>query len=221
MFKATQTLNQVFLDAESRRISHLFTNDETITGKTLSIDNQKLTNFGSCSYLGLETNSILKEGAIDAVNRFGTQFSSSRTYLSLGLYHELESMLRDIFEKPLIVTASTTLGHLATLPVIIGENDAIVLDLQVHSSVQMACKILKARKVPIYVIPHNNMEALEKKIKNLNNQYDRIWYLADGVYSMYGDFAPFEKLEYFLNKYAKFHLYIDCLLYTSPSPRDS
>jgi 7-keto-8-aminopelargonate synthetase-like enzyme len=116
------------------------------------------------------------------------QFYSSRTYLSLGLYHELETALDDIFEKPTIVTATTTLGHLATLPVIPGENDAVILDLQVHSSIQMATQLLKARKVPVYVIRHNCMESLEKKIQHLNNKHDKIWYFSEGVYSMYGDF---------------------------------
>ena len=65
--------------------------------------------------------------------------------------------LDHIFEKPTIVTASTTLGHLATLPVIIGDNDAVILALQVHSSVQMAVKILKAEGVTVQVIRHNDM----------------------------------------------------------------
>ena len=53
------------------------------------------------------------------------------------------------------------------------------------------------------------MESLEQKIKNLNHKHDKIWYFADGVYSMYGDFAPFNQLTELLNKYDKFHLYID------------
>ena len=195
--------------ASDRGLTHLYTEDESIQGKTVTINKKEVTNFGSCSYLGLEYNEQLKEGVVDAVTRFGTQFSSSRTYLSIGLYQELESELATIFEKPVIVSASTTLGHLATLPVIVGANDAIVLDMQVHSSIQMTTKLLKAQKIATYVIRHNCMESLERKIQDLNNKYDKIWYLADGVYSMYGDFAPFDELELLLNKYKKFHLYID------------
>ncbi|MCP4439424.1 MAG: aminotransferase class I/II-fold pyridoxal phosphate-dependent enzyme [Aureispira sp.] len=209
MSSTIETLNQIVKDGISRGLGHLYTEDSFLTGKSFTIEGQELVNFGSCSYLGLETHPALKQGVVDAVIKYGTQFSSSRTYLSLGLYKDLEKSLSTIFQKPVIVAASTTLGHLATLPTIIGKNDAVVLDLQAHSSIQMTTQLLKARKIPVYIIRHNCMDSLEKKIQHLNNKHDKIWYFADGVYSMYGDFAPFAELENLLNKYKKFHLYID------------
>ncbi|CAA6830283.1 MAG: 2-amino-3-ketobutyrate coenzyme A ligase (EC [uncultured Aureispira sp.] len=209
MGRTIDILNQIVQDAADRGLAHNHTEDESLNGQEITIDGKPLINFGSCSYLGLETHPLLKEGVIDAVTKYGTQFSSSRTYLSLGLYRELETALDYIFEKPTLVAASTTLGHLATLPVIIGKNDAIVLDLQVHASIQMTTQLLKARKIPVCVIRHNCMKSLEKKIQELNNKHDKVWYFADGVYSMYGDFAPFKELEALMNKYKKFHLYID------------
>jgi 7-keto-8-aminopelargonate synthetase-like enzyme/predicted N-acyltransferase len=209
MSKALGTLNQILVHAAKKGVALNSTTDESLSGTQITIKDQSLTNFGSCSYMGLEYHEALKEGAQDALARYGTQFSTSRTYLSLGLYDELEAELHNIFQKPLIATASTTLGHLATLPVIIEDEDAVILDLQVHSSVQMATQILKARKVPIYIIPHNSTEGLEMKIKQLQNKHKKIWYLADGVYSMYGDGAPLQELERMLNTYKQFHLYID------------
>lgn len=209
MGRTIDILNQIVQDAADRGLAHNHTEDESLDGQGITIDGKPLINFGSCSYLGLETHPSLKEGVIDAVTKYGTQFSSSRTYLSLGLYRELETALDYIFEKPTLVTASTTLGHLATLPVIIGKNDAIILDLQVHASIQMTAQLLKARNVPVSVIRHNCMKSLEKRIQELNNKHDKVWYFADGVYSMYGDFAPFKELEALMNKYKKFHLYID------------
>ncbi len=204
-----EVLKQLMENGFSKGVIHQFTGNEPIDGADVSINDQALINFGSCSYLGLEFHPALKEGVTTAVAAYGTQFSSSRTYLSLGLYHQLETALEQIFEQPVIATASTTLGHLAALPVLVKENDAVVIDLQVHSSVQMAVELLKARKVSTYVIPHNDMDALESKIKTLRSKHDKIWYLADGVYSMYGDCAPVHQLESLLNTYKKFHLYID------------
>ena len=210
MSRTLNALNQIIDDGHRRNLVHNFTQDDEFgTNADVTINGDRLVNFGSCSYLGLENEEKLKQGVIDAVTKFGTQFSTSRTYLSLGLYQELESLLRQIFEKPLIATASTTLGHLAAIPVVVGEKDAVILDLQAHSSIQMTIQILKSKKIPIFIIDHNSMDSLEKKIQSLNNDYEKIWYFADGVYSMYGDFAPFKKLEELLNKYKKFHLYID------------
>ena len=133
-----ETLNQIIEEGTRRKLVHNFTSPNSrIPDSHIVIDNHKMLNFGSCSYLGLEKHSNLQHGVINAVSKYGTQFSSSRTYLSHSLYQELEDNLYQIFKRPVIATASTTLGHLATIPVIVGENDAVILDLQVHSSIQM------------------------------------------------------------------------------------
>lgn len=202
-------LNQLIQDGVDRGLLQKFTSNDSIHSSEIEIDDTRYVNFGSCSYMGLEYHPYLKEAVKETVDRFGTQFSTSRTYLSIGLYDELETELSRMFEKPVIATASTTLGHLATLPVIIEENDVVILDLQVHSSVQMTTQILKANKVAVHLIPHNDMESLEMKIKSVQEKANKIWYLADGVYSMYGDYAPLDKLEQLMDKYKKLHLYID------------
>ncbi|MEM6737078.1 MAG: aminotransferase class I/II-fold pyridoxal phosphate-dependent enzyme [Bacteroidota bacterium] len=204
------TLNQIVEDGLKRKLVHNYSSiDFEPPNSLIVVDDHEMVNFGSCSYLGLEKHSDLQNGVIDAVKKYGTQFASSRTYISHGLYHELENLIYQIFHKPLIVTASTTLGHLATIPVVVEKNDAIILDLQVHSSIQMTVQQLKARGLPVSIIKHNCMESLESKIQSLYNKHDQIWYFADGVYSMYGDYAPFEQLDKLLLKYEKFNLYID------------
>ncbi|WP_298518411.1 aminotransferase class I/II-fold pyridoxal phosphate-dependent enzyme [uncultured Kordia sp.] len=204
------TLNQIIEDGFRRKLVHNFTTpNPQLPNNTIVIDDNEMIHFGSCSYLGLEKNRTLQNGVINAVMKYGTQFSSSRGYVSVDLYQELEQLMFQIFNKPAIVSASTTLGHLATIPVLVGKNDAVILDLQVHSSIQMTVQQLKAKNIPIHIIKHNCMESLENQIKKLYNKHEKIWYFADGIYSMYGDYAPFEALDSLLNTYDKFHLYID------------
>ena len=203
------TLTQIIEDGRSQNLIHHTVENTTIDGSSIIINQQEMVNFGSCSYLGLELDPRFKAAAIAATRDYGTQFSSSRTYAAINLYDQLESMLYQMFNRPVIVSASTTLGHLAVLPVIIGEDDAVILDLQVHSSVQMAVKLLKADGIPIHLIRHNDMDRLEEKIKQLRGKYKKIWYLADGVYSMFGDFAPLNRLVDLLDTYEQFNLYID------------
>ena len=204
-----KSLNKLIQDGVDRGLLQKFTSNESLNSSHISIDDQSYINFGSCSYLGLEYQDSLKTAVKQSVDSFGTQFSTSRTYLSIGMYEDLERELGNMFGKPVIATASTTLGHLATLPIIVEEGDAVILDLQVHSSVQMTAQQLKAKKIPVHLIPHNDMDSLENKIRSLNGKANRIWYLADGVYSMYGDFAPLPELYALLDKYEKFHLYLD------------
>ena len=205
-----ETLNQIIEDGFQRKLVHNFTATQIeVPNSSVVVETTEMVNFGSCSYLGLEKHEDLKKGVVEAVTKYGTQFSSSRTYLSHGLYKEVETLLAHIFKRPLLVSASTTLGHLATIPVVVGKNDAVILDLQVHSSIQMTVQQLKVKQIPVHIIKHNCMESLETKIKALSNKHDKIWYFADGVYSMYGDFAPFKQLDSLLETYDKFHLYID------------
>ena len=53
------------------------------------------------------------------------------------------------------------------------------------------------------------MERLEAMIQRVAKTSNRIWYMADGVYSMFADFAPFDELRELLDRYEQLHLYID------------
>jgi len=205
-----QSVFQIAQDAARNGIAHLSTQDNRFTNNLIKVNNNLTANFGSCSYLGLEFDERLKSGAIDAIDRFGTQFSSSRAYVSLGLYEELESLFKDIFQgNHTLVTPTTTLGHLAAIPVLVKDEDCVILDHQVHSSVQGAVNMLKARGIHVDMIRHNNMEMLERKINELRPKYRNIWYMADGIYSMYGDGAPISEIHSLLDKYEQLNFYVD------------
>lgn len=191
-------------------VFHITFEDQKIDGRSITINGNKVTNFGSCGYLGLELDQRLINGAIDAARRYGVQYSSSRAYSACPLYKEAEGLLSKIFDNnPAVLAATTTLTHIAVLPILLQENDLIILDQKVHGSVQMACQLLKARGTKVDMIRHNNLQMLEEKIKENPNKYDQIWYMADGIYSMYGDVAPIDDLIYLLNKYENFYLYVD------------
>lgn len=212
MLKKDEQLNildTMLTEGVKAGLLHLTPNDDYLDGRIIHINNKPVINFGSCSYLGLETDPRLKQGGIDAINHFGTQFSSSRTYVSAPPYTELENLLSNIFEAPIIVAPTTSLAHLSTLPVIIGAEDAVIFDQMVHASVQTAVKILQAQGNTIEILHHNKMNLLEEKIEKLRKNHKKVWYLADGVYSMFGELAPVNDLEKLLNKYEQFHVYLD------------
>lgn len=202
-------VNEISTIARKRGIVHLFTQDNYLDGRIITVDNKQMVNFGSCSYLGLETDDRLKNAAIDAVKRFGTQFSSSRTYVSFTLYEELEDLLGKVFGSPVILSSNTTLGHNAIIPIVVGDNDVVIIDQQAHISMQEAIQKLTLRGIEINVIRHNKIELIQESIERFGNRYEKIWYFLDGVYSMYGDFAPAKALSDLVNKYPKLHLYID------------
>ncbi len=203
------TVDQIISYGIEKEILHLFTSRQPFHGAEIVINNNSTVNFGSCSYLGLEFHPALKKGALQAIERYGTQFSASRAYISLGLYKELESLLQKIFEAPAVITPTTTLGHIACIPVVVQDDAAVIMDHQVHNSVQTAVQLVKARGVHTELVRHNRTDLLEEKIKELRNKYRTIWYMADGIYSMFGDCCPVDTIYNLLDKYPELHFYVD------------
>ena len=208
--KFINTIDECLTNGVRNGIFQVSLEDDVLNGREVTIEGRKVVNFGSCSYLGLEVDERLKQGAIDATLRYGTQYSSSRLFSACNLYDELEELFGKIFNNnPSLLAATTTLTHVAALPILAGDDDMIILDHQVHGSVQLAVQLLKARGVRVEMIKHNRMDMLEDLIKENPNKYSKIWYMADGLYSMYGDYAPLKDIQVLLDKYSNFHFYVD------------
>jgi 7-keto-8-aminopelargonate synthetase-like enzyme len=190
-------------------IAHLIAEDEQLGGRFLTLSGERLVNFGSCSYLGLETDLRLKEAAVDAILRYGVQFASSRAYVSCPPYAELERLLRALFGDALVVAQTTTLAHFAALPILVGEDDAVVCDQLVHNSVQAVLPTLAAAGTTCRFVRHNRMDRLDDLVRVLAARHRRVWYLADGVYSMHGDTAPLEAMRDLVSRHERLFLYVD------------
>jgi len=203
------TVDQIVSYGVQKEILHLCNEDSHFEGNKITLVGKEVINFGSCSYLGLEFDPRLKQGAKDAIDEFGTQFSESRAYVSLGLYNKLENLLETLFGYPCIVTPTTTLGHISNIPVLVQDDEVVILDHQVHNSVQTAVNLLRARGVPVELIRHNRMDLLEERVRQLRQKYRRIWYMADGIYSMYGDASPVDHIYNLLDTYAELYYYVD------------
>ncbi|MEM9389117.1 MAG: aminotransferase class I/II-fold pyridoxal phosphate-dependent enzyme [Bacteroidota bacterium] len=203
------TVDEIFSLAKDQGSLHLYADDIELDGRFLSINNNKALHFGTCGYMGLENHPDLVNGAIQAINRYGVQFPMSKTYVSNPLYTELEHLIEKMYDAPVVISKNCTLSHLAVVPTLIKQSDLIILDHQVHTSVQEAVRKQMTKGVDVEMIRHNNLEMLEDRIRKLHSKYDKIWYMADGVYSMYGDFAPIKELIALAEKYEQLHLYVD------------
>ena len=191
-------------------IGNCDTEDARFDGRHVTIRGRELVSFASCSYLGLELDPRLIEAAVDATRRYGIETSSSRAYLSSPLYAEFESLIERVFGGAHVVVApTTTLGHLAALPTLIDDDDAVILDHQVHSSVQLASKLLHAGGTTLEVLPHNHLDRLEDRVAALSKTHRHVWYMADGVYSMFGDLAPVTRVAEILDRHDQMHFYVD------------
>jgi 7-keto-8-aminopelargonate synthetase-like enzyme len=201
-------LDEMVSEAAAKRLVLLTPDDLPLEGRTLTFDGREMLNFGSCSYLGLELDRRMQMAVCAAVMRYGTQFSCSRTYVQAPPYVELEERLCQMFGGPALVVPSTTMGHATALPVLVGSRDAVIVDQQAHHSVQMAVNHVRAQGTAVEMIRHSDLDELAAAIER-TRAHPRVWYLADGVYSMFADIAPLGELARLLEREPRLHLYVD------------
>ncbi len=192
-----------------KKVAHLNTINKPFHGNKISTTEGDLINFSLSDYLALSSDKRLIEGAVNSIRENGIYTAISRTYLKLGIYEEAESVMSDLFEKPVLLLPRTTLGHITALPIIIDRNDVVILDQQVHTSVRIASDMLKSYGIIVETIKHNNLNQLKDKINKYKDSKNKIWYFVDGVYSMFGDSLPIKEIEQMLNDNEQLYLYAD------------
>lgn len=206
---AFKTISDLIENAKEQNTVHLYAEDTFLDGSSLLINGKRCWHFATTGYLGLEQDIRLKQAAADAIMKFGTQFPLSKTYISHPLYAELEHLLKQMFDQEVIICKNSTLAHMGGIPQLVDHNEVVILDHQVHWSVQQACSLLKNKGCVVELMRHNNIEQLEKLIIKYRNKKKKIWYMADGIYSMFGDHAPIDDLKNLVKKYPELHLYFD------------
>lgn len=203
-------VDNVWSSAKEKGIMHINSEEQSFNGKNFIIKGRELINFGTCGYLGLEMHPDLIANSIALTQKFGTQLSMSRAYIRPIYIQELEELMSQIFDgNKVICYTSTSNAHISVIATIIKHDDLIILDQQVHFSVQFPCKNAKLQGTEVKMVRHSDYEMLEELIRENYNKYTRIWYMADGVYSMHGDLPDTVVLQNLLDKYPKFHLYFD------------
>lgn len=181
-------------------------------GKTLTLepDGQMVTSFASCSYLGLDRDWRLAEASIEAIRSCGVSVSASRSFYTSALYPQAEELLARVFRRPVVLAGSTTLAHGAAAPLLFQPGDVVLYDRMVHHSVQVALASLGRRGPRVEMVRHADLDALESATRTaLAGGADKVWYCADGVYSMFGDRLDCDGLAALMQRYPALHAYLD------------
>lgn len=172
----------------------------------VTIDGKPVLMFGSNSYLGLTNHPKLKEGAIKAVEKYGTGCAGSR-FLNgtLDIHVELEERLAKLVHKEsALVYATGFTVNSGVIPSLVGREDYLIFDERNHASI-IEGKRLSFGKSLKY--KHNDMEHLEKVLKKCDPDKVKL-IVADGVFSMEGDVAKLPEMADLAKKYNA-SLYID------------
>ena len=203
-----RVFKRIAVDMRDAGLSRQLIGNVPFTGDSISLNGDEVLNFGLCSYLGLGDDPRVKTAAKAAVDMFGASYSSSIAYTAVPLYGDLKERMGRIFGAGVVITGTTTLGHLTALPVLVMPGDRVLVDAQTHSSVMTATQTLQAGGVSVTPLAHNDLALLESTIEE-DTESRRIWYMTDGVFSMRGDTSPAEDLMGLLDRHERLHLYVD------------
>jgi len=167
-----------------------------LEGPTLPVvemEGKRRIMLGSNNYLGLTGDARVKQGALDALNRYGTGITGSR-FLNgtLDLHLELERELADWLGTDAALVFTT--GHQAnigTLGTILAPGDTVVADSGDHASILDGCIISRAK---LRAFRHNRTDRLEHTLQRAYEDGGGILVVVDGVFSTEGDVAPLPEI---------------------------
>ena len=160
-------------------------------GARVKAGNREVLMLSSNSYLGLCTDTRLKEAARKAVEMYGTGAGGSRLISGTSPIHrELEAQVA--FFKGAGAALIFSSGYMANAGVISSvadKNWVIYSDRLNHASIIDGCRLSGARTV---VYEHGDVNDLENKIRRYPSKQGLI--VTDALFSVDGDLAPLPAL---------------------------
>jgi 8-amino-7-oxononanoate synthase len=156
-------------------------------GRALS-QGKDMINFSSYDYLGLGDIVDIREKAREAISKYGTSLSATRTVGGeIDLYEELESEISDfVGTEAALLFVSGYLTNLAFLGYAVGQNDLVLHDDLSHNSMINGIRLSWAKRLSF---KHNDPDHLNSMLKKYRGTAEVCLIAIEGVYSMDGDIA--------------------------------
>lgn len=166
---------------------------EKVLSPTVAICNGRETILlGTYNYMGMTFDEDVIAAGKQAFDDFGAGTTGSRVLNgTFDPHRDVEAALREFYGMDHAMVFSTGYqANLGIISTIAGKGDYIILDIDSHASIYDGCKMGDAE---IVAFRHNDVEALEKRLKRLPADAGKLVVL-EGVYSMLGDVAPLKEM---------------------------
>lgn len=171
---------------------------ERIGRHIILIDDTRLVEFVSCSYLGLDLDRRVINASIDNIKKCGVTFPAARTRIKANSFFVLEELLNKIFCAGYSTTfASLHLGHLGFIPLLgsgelpsfpIKKNGIrFVLDKTAHASLQIN-RALMQQFGEVIVLDCQNEQIILRAFQSAFKKGKTPIIVADSIGSMGGVF---------------------------------
>jgi len=150
------------------------------------IAGQKVVNFASYDYLGLNGHPEITAAVAEAVATWGTSVSASRITAGERAFHrDLERAIADVYKtEDSLVFVSGHATAISTIAALMGPKDLILHDSLIHNCVVVGAQTCGATR---RAFPHNDLDALHEILLTTRDRFDRVLIVSEGLYSMDGD----------------------------------
>jgi len=163
----------------------------------------RYVSFVSNDYLGFTQHPAVKKAVIGAIENYGTGAGASPLIGGHFSFHQqLEEKIASFFGRSTDSAVIYTTGYTAnsaSLQSLLLKEDIAIVDTAVHASVYEGC-LLTNRKSFL----HNDIESLERILKDARERYRTKMVIIDGVYSQDGDIAPLDKIRELTHRYGAY-----------------
>jgi 8-amino-7-oxononanoate synthase len=166
---------------------------ESAAAPVVEMEGAERIMLGSNNYLGLTGDERVKQGARDALERYGTGLTGSRLLNgTIELHLELEGELAAWMNTEDAIVFTT--GHQANLGAIgtlLEPGDTVVVDSGDHASILDGAILSRAKLRPFR---HNRLDKLASTLAKAAGDGGGVLVVVDGVFSMEGDVAPLPEI---------------------------
>jgi len=164
-------------------------------------ENRRYVSLVSNDYLGLSRHPKVIEAAVAGLREFGTGTGASPAIGGHFEFHALlEKKIAGFFGKTDAICYTTGYtANSATLQCLLKKEDLAILDMAVHASVYEGCQLTNVKR-----FLHNDMEDLERILKQSKDHYRTRLVVVDGVYSQDGDIAKLKEIIALAKHYGAF-----------------
>jgi 8-amino-7-oxononanoate synthase len=162
-------------------------------GATAKHEGRELVNFASYDYLGLNQEPAVAEAAKAAIDEAGTSVSASRLVAGERMLHrELELELANFYgADACLAFVSGHATNISTIGMLMAPDDLIVQDELMHNSAIVGAKLSRATSINFR---HNDLDDLEKVLRENRAKHKNALLVAEGLYSMDGDYPDLPRL---------------------------
>ena len=180
---------------------------QTAQEAEINVLGKKVLNFCANNYLGLANNSLIRDAAIEAIEKWGFGLGSVRFICGTQTIHkELEETVSQFLNmEDTILYSSCFDANGGLFETILSEEDAVFSDELNHASIIDGIRLCKAKK---YRYKNCDMRHLENQLKNCSSRIKLI--ATDGVFSMDGTIAPVDKIVDLASQYDALVMVDDC-----------